>query len=341
MDDLSFVIRSATLQDLDWFCNVAPLFGIGITTLQNDKAFLAKRLELVEKSFAEQIPIVDRIYLFVVEVLAQKKCVGISGIDVSIGHKEIFYNYQISHVTQANTELDIFVDHRLLTLVNQFQHASELISLWVDPDYRRQSISRSLSWARLLFIAQFKEQFGTEILAEMRGISDSAGNSPFWEAVGQKFFNMDFATADKLCLTKNKQFIADLVARMPIYVDLLPQEARAVIGVEHPDTTPAKKLLAAQGFSFSNHIDIFDAGPVFTATVQDIPIVRDSRIATINIFDVNPDLAAKAFLYNMQLKARITLAKIQLTADDTIIISRNVADILQVKAGDKLRYYLI
>ena len=32
----------------------------------------------------------------------------------------------------------------------------------------------------------------------MRGYSDENGCSPFWDAIGHHFFNMDFSTADYL-----------------------------------------------------------------------------------------------------------------------------------------------
>lgn len=340
MDDLSFVIRPASLKDLDWFCKTAPLFGAGFTSLQNDASFLEKRLTIVEKSFNEQIPLAERIYLFVVEILPQKKIVGISGIDVAIGHKEIFYTYQISHVTQANNELGIVAEHRLLNLVNAFQHASELISLWVDPNYRGHVLSRCLSWARLLFVAQFKEQFSTEILAELRGVSDNEGKSPFWDAVGRKFFKMDFTTADALCVTKDKQFIADLESRMPIYIDLLPLEAQEVIGKEHPSSTPARKLLSAQGFKFTEHVDVFDGGPILTTSVEDIPIVRNSIIALINEFATDIDGGANALLFNTSLNAKFTFAKIRIINARAIIITHATAEILQVARNSQVRYYL-
>ena len=174
----------------------------------------------------------------------------------------------------------------------------------------------------------------------MRGVSDSNGKSPFWEAVGRKFFNIDFATADNLCVTRDKQFIADLASRMPIYIDLLPAEAQEVIGKEHPDATPAKKLLTAQGFRFSEHVDIFDAGPVLTAWVENIPVVYNSKVVVIQVLEITDDTGVKALLYNMRLNARITADKIQIIDAATISISPLTADTLQVQSGDQLRYYL-
>ncbi len=73
---------------------------------------------------------------------------------------------------------------------------------------------------------------------------------------------MDFAEADKLSATTDNQFILDLMPQHPIYVDLLPEAARAVIGKCHKDGEGARRLLEWEGFSFSNVIDIFDGGPL-------------------------------------------------------------------------------
>ncbi len=45
-----------------------------------------------------------------------------------------------------------------------------------------------------------------------------------------------------------KVFIAELMPRFPVYVDLLPKDAQEVIGKMHPHTLPKKSKL---GFSFS------------------------------------------------------------------------------------------
>ncbi len=88
-------------------------------------------------------------------------------------------------------------------------------------------------------------------MSELRGVVSPEGVSPFWEAVGRHFFRMDFAEADKLSATTDNQFILDLMPQHPIYVDLLPEAARAVIGQCHRDGLGARRLLEWEGFSLS------------------------------------------------------------------------------------------
>ena len=103
------------------------------------------------------------------------------------------------------------------------------------------------------------------------------GVSPFWEAVGRHFFRMDFAEADKLSATTDNQFILDLMPQHPIYVDLLPEEARAVIGQCHRDGEGARRLLEWEGFRSRNVVDIFDGGPLMSAPRDAIRTVREAH----------------------------------------------------------------
>src|SRR5690606_4677800 len=146
-------------------------------------------------------------------------------------------------------------------LANDLTGNSELCSLFLHADHRTGLNGRLLSKARLLFIAEFRELFGDKIIAEMRGMSDAAGRSPFWESLGRHFFKMEFSQADYLTGVGNKAFIAELMPKFPLYTCFLTEDARAVIGRVHPDTEPALNMLKAEGFSYQGYVDIFDAGP--------------------------------------------------------------------------------
>ena len=72
------------------------------------------------------------------------------------------------------------------------------------------------------------------MLAELRGVIDEAGGSPFWDAIAGRFFGMSFQEADAFNGAHGTQFIADLMPKTPIYTAMLPESARAVMGVPHP-----------------------------------------------------------------------------------------------------------
>ena len=58
---------------------------------------------------------------------------------------------------------------------------------------------------------------------------------------------------------------------------MLPETARAVIGVPHPTGRAAMRMLENEGFAFENYIDIFDGGPTMTARTDQVASVRDAR----------------------------------------------------------------
>jgi arginine N-succinyltransferase len=109
------------------------------------------------------------------------------------------------------------------------------------------------------------------------------GVSPFWEALGRHFFRMDFNEADRLSATGDSQFILDLMPQHRIYVDLLPESARAVVGQCHVDGAGARRLLEWEGFSFSSVVDIFDAGPLVSAPRDRIRTLREARRKRVKI----------------------------------------------------------
>ena len=64
-----------------------------------------------------------------------------------------------------------------------------------------------------MLIAVDPVRFGPKAMAEIRGFTDGEGKSPFWDAVGSKFFHMDYRKADVLS-ARDHRFIADLMPRL-------------------------------------------------------------------------------------------------------------------------------
>ena len=79
-------------------------------------------------------------------------------------------------------------------------------------------------------------------LAELRGVIDEAGGSPFWDGVAGRFFGMNFQQADQFNAVHGNQFIADLMPKHPVYTAMLPESARAVIGMPLMDRRLADRV---------------------------------------------------------------------------------------------------
>lgn len=331
--------RNARANDLAAIHELALQGGIvGITTLPKDRKLLKKRLDWSIASFKKKIKAPsNEYYFFVLEDSAQGKAVGCSAIEACTGFDAPFYSYKLSKRTRVCHSPPIRCDYEVLTLVNDYQGRSELCTLFLDPDYRKNHYGLLLSKARFLFMAEFPHRFAQKVIAEMRGISDESGHSPFWDNVGAHFFQMSFAEADSLTILSNKQFIADLMPRHPIYVKLLAPAAQEVIGKPHVSTLPAMHILMREGFHYQDYVDIFDAGPTIEASLAHIRTTKASHILTIvNLID---SVISEPFLIaNTCIDFRATLTEVIFDKDKkTAIISKEVAQLLGLKIGDPIR----
>ena len=117
----------------------------------------------------------------------------------------------------------------------------------------------------------------------MRGYSDANGQSPFWNAVGHKFFDIEFTKADYLSGVGQKAFIAELMPRHPLYVDMLPDDAKAAIGIVHPNTRPAYNLLLEEGLRYKGYVDIFDGGATLQADIENLRAMKESQSVAVQI----------------------------------------------------------
>jgi arginine N-succinyltransferase len=109
-------------------------------------------------------------------------------------------------------------------------------------------------------------RFGDRFFVPLAGVTDSAGQSPFWNALGRKFFKMDFLDAERVIGgARNRTLIVELMPHYPVYVPLLPGDAQAAMGQIHPSGQLAFKLLTEEGFEADEYVDIFDGGPILQA----------------------------------------------------------------------------
>ncbi|MCC5792993.1 MAG: arginine N-succinyltransferase [Legionellaceae bacterium] len=332
------LFRRATLSDLDAIHALALESGIGMTTLPKDPLLLEKRLRWSCESFAQSIDSpLNEYYLFVLEDTDSQQIVGTSAVEAAIGYDTPFYSYKVSRRTRISHTLGIRSDYSVLSLVNDNQGHSEICTLYLNPEFRKNGNGLLLSRARFLFMAHHPQRFAPTIIAEMRGVSDEQGCSPFWEHVMQHFFKMPFPEADRLTLSTNKQYIADLMPRNPIYVALIHPEAQAVIGKPHRSTEPAMKILQKEGFRYSHYVDIFDGGPTIEAPLHEIKTISSSRLYTIT--SLSDEVSSRPYLLaNTSLDYRCTLGNVIFNHHKkTCVISRETAMLLQVNVGNGIR----
>lgn len=277
------IIRYIQQKDIHDLYHLAQKAGFGLTSLQPDMEILAARIDRAIKTVEGKLEKSEQGYLFALEDTTLHKVVGVCGIEVALGLKEPWYNFHVGTQVHSSEPLNVYKALPTLYLSNNHTNCSELCTLFLDPDYRLNKNGKFLSKVRFLFLSAFRQYFEETIVAEMRGFSDENGRSPFWDAVGHKFFDMEFTKADYLSGTGKKAFIAELMPRHPLYVDMLPDEAKAVIAAVHPNTVPAYNLLIEEGLRYKGYVDIFDAGATLQADIENLRAIRDSHVVTVKV----------------------------------------------------------
>ncbi len=279
---MSWRVRPASAADLPALMDLALLTGGGFTNLPADAAALAERLAWSDASFARIADAPDdELYILLIEQATTGRIGGCGMVFSRIGARWPFYSYKIGVLSQTSKALERTFSLPFLSLVTDHDGASEVGGLFLHPDLRTGGLGRLLARSRYLFVAQHRARFGDKMLAELRGVLDDDGNSPFWDALGAKFFGMSFPEADTFNGVHGSQFIADLMPKHPIYTALLPDAARAVIGQPHTKGRAALAMLEAEGFHYDNYVDIFDGGPTVTARTDQLRTVRDSAAAAV------------------------------------------------------------
>lgn len=336
-------IRPVAPTDIDALCTMAKHSGVGVTTLPDNRQKMQAKLDKAVASFNRELPEKDRLYLFAMIDPDNDDIAGICALEASIGHDDIWYNYHVGKTVHASKDIGVHKITKTLYLSNDLTGSSEICTLFLMPEYRQNQNGQLLSKSRYLFLAEFRELFGRDIIAEMRGFSDAQGRSPVWESLGRHFFQMKFSDADYLTGLGNKAFIAELMPKFPIYVPMLSEDAQAAIGRVHPDTEPALSMLRAEGFDFNGYVDIFDGGPTVTAHIGNIRAVKDSQPYRVAVHKDTPapDLTRKEGLTLVSNRRfenyRVSLINTAALDGTTVHLSTAQAGNLQVAAGDSVR----
>ncbi|OJA76393.1 arginine N-succinyltransferase [Burkholderia ubonensis] len=332
------VVRVVQTGDVDALVSLAKETGPGLTTFKPDRDALAARIERTRRTLEGRAAPSEAGYFFVMEDSATGDIAGVCGIESQVGLEQPFYNYRVSTVVHASQELGVWTRMHALNISHDLTGYAEVCSLFLSPRYRTGGVGGLLSRSRFMFIAQFRELFPERICAELRGHFDDDGTSPFWRAVGSHFYQIDFNAADYLSSHGRKSFLAELMPRYPVYVDLLPQDAQDAVGLTHRDTLPARKMLEAEGLRYQNHVDIFDAGPVLECHINDLRTVRESVVVPVAIGEPDARVdAPKSLVSNTSLgDFRVGVAP-GVVANGAFVLSADDAAALEVKAGDPVR----
>ncbi|HUE80403.1 MAG TPA: arginine N-succinyltransferase [Sphingomicrobium sp.] len=333
---MTYRVRPARGEDFKAIYQMAKLTGGGFTNLPADRGTLVEKLARSDRSFArEGDEQAADLYIFVLEDPQSGKIRGTCQVFGQVGVVQPFYSYHLSTLTQSSPELGKTFRNQMLSLTTDLEGSSEVGGLFLHPELRSGGWGALLSRSRYLFIKQHRSRFGDRTLAELRGVLDDAGNSPFWDALAGRFFDMTFPEADHFNALHGTRFIADLMPRTPIYVALLAETAKLVMGKPHRSGRAALRMLEDEGFVHDSYIDIFDGGPTVTAPTDAIRTVREAVYEPV--IEVGEGGKHKAILAAGRLKDFVACATaVKRIPDEGLCIDAGSARLLGVKAGDEV-----
>jgi arginine N-succinyltransferase len=334
---VSFRVRPAGNDDFHAIYEMAKLTGGGFTNLPPDRGALVDKIIRSAKSFeTEADEPGDDLFLFVLENVATGQIRGTCQVFGMVGAETPFYSYRISTLTQTSQALDKTFRAEMLSLTTDLEGSSEVGGLFLHPGERAGGLGMLLARSRYLFIKLHRERFAKRVIAELRGVIDEAGGSPFWDSIAGRFFGMNFQEADEFNASHGTQFIADLMPKTPIYSAMLPDTARAVMGVPHPSGRAAMKMLESEGFGFDCYIDIFDGGPTMVAPTDKIRTIRDSRDLPIAAVEDSVDGPNMLLASGRMTGFNACCGNVATAEDGTVTIERASAAMLGVGPGDSV-----
>ncbi|RED15741.1 arginine N-succinyltransferase [Parasphingopyxis lamellibrachiae] len=335
---MNFVVRAARRDDVDQLYEMAKLTGGGFTNLPPDRGALDEKLARSEEAFAKtEGESANDLFLLALENTETGHVRGTAQIFAAVGKRWPFYSYRINTFTQHSKELERTFTSQILSLTTDYEGASEVGGLFLHPNERAGGLGMLLARSRYLFIAKHRARFGDKVIAELRGVIDEAGGSAFWDALAGKFFGMSFQEADEFNARNGHQFIADLMPKHPIYLNMLPESARSVIGKPHPSGRAAMRMLEKENFKYTGYIDIFDGGPTMEADIDSVRSVANSHESTIASITETGDTHSLAATGTLE-SFRCCYAQIEARQDGEVGIDENAAAILEAQVGTAVRH---
>ena len=332
---MSFRVRPARNADFQAIYEMAKLTGGGFTNLPADKGTLVAKLARSEDAFERVIGHQDGdLFVFVLEHVETGQIRGTCQVFSKVGMVEPFYSYRVSTLTQTSPELGKTFRAEMLTLCTDFEGSAEVGGLFLHPNERAGGLGVLLARSRYLFIKLHRKRFPDEVLAELRGVIDEAGGSPFWDAIAGRFFGMNFQEADAFNGAHGTRFIADLMPKTPIYTAMISESARALMGVPHPSGRAAMRMLEQEGFTGGDSVDIFDGGPTMSAPIDQLRTVRECQDYELIAVEELEDGKKMMLAAGERAAFACGYGHIDILGDDEATLDSAAAALIGVEPGD-------
>ncbi|MYM71465.1 arginine N-succinyltransferase [Duganella sp. FT134W] len=337
-----YVVRPVELADIAALEALSAVPMPGVHTLPKTREKIRAMVELSIASFAAHVDIPsEEGYLLVLESLADKQIVGTAAMFAAAGSNGTYFSFRNDVIQQVSRDLNISHSVHALTLCSELTGYSQLSSFFVGEREHGTPEAALLSRARLMFAVLAPHRFSERFFVPLAGVTDSEGGSPFWDALGRKFFQMDFLDAERtIGGARNRTLIVELMPHYPVYVPLLPGDAQAAMGQIHPSGELAFNLLTAEGFEADDYIDIFDGGPILQAHKNSLRTFTGALQRRVSTSVETPDRGREPQLRyavssgsEHDFRAVITHCP-ALESQLSVALSLDVQDALHVAEGD-------
>jgi arginine N-succinyltransferase len=188
-----------------------------------------------------------------------------------LGLREPRYVYHVGCAVHAAADLGLFQRQATLTLGNDLTGSTELTDvLWARQhlsESQQQAVLFELIQAALVHLVrthaqQTVEPEARQVVIELRGQRDAAGESPFWQGLGSPFCHQDVAGIKTRFGEAWHRHLAALLPKHAIYASFLPAATQAAIGRADARVLVLQQALIQAGFAHAQHVTIDDGGPI-------------------------------------------------------------------------------
>jgi arginine N-succinyltransferase len=331
-------VRPGRLADLDALEHMARTAQPVLHSLPHDRRALEARVALSEDSFRAEVDFPgEEFYLFVLEDSASGKLMGTASIVAAAGYADPFYVFRNDALIHASRELHVNRKIHALTMSHELTGKSRLAGYYIDPSLRGDAAAQLMSRARMMYIAANRKRFTPEVFSLLLGVTDENGVSPFWEAVGRKFFGRNFADIEIESGGRSRTFIAEVMPTYPVYVPLLPEAAQRVLGEPDANALLAYEIHIEEGFETDRYVDIFDAGPVLTAQVDRSVSVKHNETRLVREAPATPGQTYLIAHNGADGEFRCVLGDLAPGKQAGAVLSQAARAALGVQEGDAVR----
>jgi len=253
------------------------------------------------------------------------------------GNPNYFYRLTVEELFSPS--LQIGTKHTVARMEADESGPAEIGGLVLQPSYRghKDRLGRFLGLVRFHFMGLHRKRFADRVVAEMMAVITPSGDNVFWDAVGRKFVGVAYTEADQFC-QYNRQFIPDLLPAGPIYMSLLPLKVQNVVSEVGPETESARRMLERLGFTYQNCIDPFDAGPYLEAMVDDLEVVRETRMTRYAGTAARSTLKRRGIVSHLDADGEFYSVDnhFSVDPDGAVRVSKDVAEVLHLDDDDPI-----